>query len=219
MKKFLKMFGLAGLLAGMMMVSGCGDDNSPAVVTKSNAIPATSATVAAGTVTVTTSVEAKTAGDVTALTIPVGVTFSATGTSDTAFTTLPAINVSTPSNGTTSGVAPAKIGTTSFTVTDAAGAVDISFGTASKVTFTGAGATVVIPVVKAPATTEVVAIKSDGTSQSLTGAYTAPATGTISASNPGKVTVNGVTNFCWFVVSPTFANPSGSTGSYGTIVK
>lgn len=235
MKKFMKMFGAVGLLAGMMMASGCGDDAAPATQTKATAVTVTTPSLAAVTVmgganipvgTVVYSLPAATTtatapgvtGTVNAVSIPASTQVavyklvngvltltSASGTTAT-------INVATPVNGTTAGVPVVKVGTTSFTVADAAGAVDISFAGADAFKLSGTGATVNIPVAKAPdntTTPQVVAIKADGTTKTYTTGNTYTAA---TATNSGFVTVPNVTDFCWFVVNPKKANPSG-TGS------
>lgn len=210
MKKFIKMFGAAGLLAAMMMFSGCGSDDSgcgsnPA--TKSAAPVTVPSTVASGVATTSAAVSLKTDSGTTVVSIPAGTTITTNATGG--FTAAPVVTVTTPTNGTTSGVTPAKSGTTSLVVSDAAGSVDISFNTSGKVTL-GTPVSVVIPVVKAPSTTPatVIAIKTDGSTKTYnTGVYDATAK---------TVTVSGVTDFCWFVVDPVFKKDDGTTGSAST---
>ncbi len=91
MKKYLMMFGTAGLLAAMMMVNGCGsssDDTTPAVTTTTVA-GATTTTVAGATTTTVTSATTTTTLASTSITVPItGGTFDATGANKTY--TLPA---------------------------------------------------------------------------------------------------------------------------------
>jgi hypothetical protein len=205
MKKFFKMFGAVGLLAGMMMLVGCGDDATPAVATKS-AQPLTNATVVAGTVTVATASTASTPAGATALTIPAGSTFTGTKADGTAITTAPTVSVSTPTSGV-SGMTQPTSGSTSFTVQSAAGAVDITFDGLTSATFSGAGTTVTIPVSPAltvGSTVSVLVVKANGASSVKSGTV-----------NAGGLSVNvaNVTNFCGFYVNPVLRNPSGTTGS------
>ena len=76
MKKYLMMFGTAGLLAAMMMVTGCGNnsDDTPAAVTTTTVAGATTTTVAGATTTTVAT---------TTTTLPASqVNVSAAGTSD-----------------------------------------------------------------------------------------------------------------------------------------
>lgn len=214
--KFYAKFGIVALLAGMVALGGCGsnDNDSPTVQSKSTTVAADQVTVASGNATVAAgkTVVAQTSSGVQALSIPAGVTID----TNVAMTAPPTITVSTPSNGTTSGVTAPKISGVTYTVTDSAGAVDISINGASSFTLNNSGATVVIPVVKTPAAvganaTPVRFIKSDGTTGMLTGTYAA----TTGTTGPGTVTVTGVTNFCWFAVEAVLTSPTGSTGGTG----
>jgi hypothetical protein len=209
MNKFFKMFGTVGLLAGMLMVGGCGGgDNNSSSSVDSKPTPVAATVAATGVATTTAAVTPATPAGVPVMTIPAGLTITSDATGG--FSAAPTITISTPSNGTTSGVVPAKSGTTSYTVTDAAGSVDISFNTTGKVTL-GTGVPVTIPVVKAPTTPiQVMAIKSDGSTHVYTtGVVYTPTSGT---TGPGTVTIPSVSDFCWFVVSPLFTSSTGSTG-------
>jgi len=239
MKKYFKMFGAVGLLAGMMMLAGCGDDAASTTVTTTKAITvaapaAAGAGVTAGGVAVpaatviytlpaaaaTTVTAPKATGTITAVSIPaatqvvmknlVSGTLAVTSATGTAIN----LNVTAPTNGTTFGDT-VKVAGTTFAVSDSAGVVDISIAGFDGFALTGLGATVNIPVVKAPdntVTPQVVALKSDGTTivypkAGSTTSYTA-ATGATS----GYVTVTNVTDFCKHYVNPKKANTSG-TGS------
>jgi hypothetical protein len=226
MSTFFKMFGFAGLLAGMLMIGGCGDDN-PAQTTTTVATKQTTTTapIVDGAVPVASTVVAAPAGAppvaaIAQVSIPATtITSSASGQTLTA---APVVSVSIPVDYTTSGVTATKptAATPSYAVDSSAGAVDVSFSGASQVTLTN-GAEVKIPVITTPDNTthpEVVSIKADGTSAIVPAAqtsYTAPATGTISATNPGTVTVSNVKDFCWFVVNPHFRKRDNSTGATG----
>jgi len=199
---------LIGCCLGMLMLSaGCGsDDPAPTTVQKSTPVPAI---VAAGVATTTQLVEAKAANsEVVAVSIPNGVAI--TPPAGKPFTVAPTIVVSTPANGTTSGISPVTTGGTTFTLTSAKGAVDISIPGVTSFTVGGVGATVIIPVGDATGLTDgaanvpVMQYKADGTEIPLLGTYNAALK---------IVTVNTkVTNFCLFVIKPVWSNPSGATG-------
>lgn len=221
MKKFFKMFGAVGLLAGMMMAAGCGDDATPAVNTRSGQ-HLTNATVVGGTVTVGTTSTASTllpppAGAV-ALTIPGGSKF--TNGTGPAITTVPTVSVSTPTSGVSGMTQPKTGSATGFTVQSAAGAVDITFDGLTSVTFVAPfvapGVTVTIPVSPAlpvNSTVDILVVKDNGFS------YTKK--GTVSTDGR-SVSVPNVTNFCAFYAAPVLTKTSGgggtgSTGGTGTI--
>jgi hypothetical protein len=222
MKKYFKMFGAVGLLAGMMMLAGCGDDAAPSTVSKSTTIPTTSvkAGTTAGTIETTVAVAPTAAVAVgtqtltAAVTIPIGVVITPPAGSTFSATAPPTIVITQPVNGTTAGL-PAITSGTTFTVADAAGSADYAISGVSSFTLSGVGASVKIPVVKAPdntVTPQVVAVKANGATTvypkaGSTTSYTA-AVGTTS----GYVTVNNVTDFCWFIVNPKKASTTG-TGS------
>lgn len=233
MKKFFKMFGAAGLLAGMLILGGCGDDAAaPTTTTKSTTIPTTSVAAApvgspTGSIATTAAVPATSSTSVSingvATTLTGGVTINSGVTivppAGSTFTTAtpPVIQVTQPLNGTTIDNTTAIVGGISFVVDDAAGSVDISIQGVNSFTLQGGtGATVTIPVVKTPTlgagnTTEVVFVKTDGTSGTLSGTYAA----TTGTTGPGVVTVTNVTNFCRFMVNPHFRRVSGNTGATG----
>lgn len=186
MNKFLKMFGAAGFLAGMLMIGGCGNDAPPPTTVKA---PSAITAATSGT---------------TVITIPAGTSITTTAGGFTG--DVPSITASVPAS--TAGMTPAKSGTSTFTVSSTQGAIDITFNTTGNVTL-GTGVDVIIPVTAAPtAPITVVSIKTDGTTQTYTNAVYSAANST--------VTVPGVTNFCLFLVNPIFKSSTGSTGSAST---
>jgi hypothetical protein len=229
MKKFFKMFGAVGLLAGMLMVTGCGSDSSTPLTTTTSTttIPVASvkAGAAAGTVTTTATVpvaatpitvdgvtqaQAKvTIANGATIIPPTGVSFSAAAP--------PTIVITQPVNGTTLGVIPALVKGAYFAVTGSAGSVDVSIAGVSSFSLTGAGIDVEIPVTFKPAIVagkvEVVFIKLDGRSGIVPqgGTYTA----TAGTTGPGVVKVTDIRDFCWLTVNPTFTAITTTTGSTG----
>ena len=121
--------------------------------------------------------------------------------------------ITTPVNGTTSGVPTVLNGGTTFALTSAAGAVDISIPGVDTFTVAGAGLTINIPVaniaglVDGQNNVRVTGIKSNGTVREYTDGVFNAAT--------KMVTLSGVTDFCWFVANPNWISPTGSTGSFG----
>lgn len=208
MNKFFKMFGAAGFLAVFLILGGCGSDSAPTVAAK--ATPVTAAVAVNGVATTTAAASPTTAGGTTVMTIPSGTTITSSAVGG--FTAAPVVTVSTLTSGTAA-ITPAKVGTTTFSVSSTAGAVDITFNTTGNVTL-GTPVAVTIPVTTTPASPiTVISIKADGTTQTYNnGVYTA----TSGTTGPGVVTVPGVTDFCWFAVNPVFLSPTGSTGSAST---
>jgi len=91
MKKFLAVFGVAGLVAGMMMIGGCGSDDSNYYHAPIGTVTTTAATVTttAATVTTTTASGATTtttAPTTTTTTLPSTVNVIAGGSSDASAT-------------------------------------------------------------------------------------------------------------------------------------
>lgn len=216
MNKFFKKLGAAGLLAGMMMVAGCGDDStsSPTGVSSSTVIPATSVEAAppgapAGSISTKVSIIAPASATVgtktltAAITIPAGVTITPPSGSTFSLTSPPTIVVTIPVDGKTSGVPRITVGSTSFVVANADGAADFSLAGYTSFTVGGVGATVRIPVLTVPATPiRVVMIKPSGKTYTITAGVTYDAA-------TSSVTVPGVTDFCHGVVNPQSVSGTG----------
>jgi hypothetical protein len=126
MKKYLMMFGATGLLATMMMVSGCGSNDDSTVV-----VPTTTTTATTTSTAATTTSTAATTTSTAATTTSTAATTSTTAVPTTTTTTLPAtVNVST---GGTSNAAASNVsyvfaaGTYTYTIA--------GFNTGDKLTF------------------------------------------------------------------------------------
>lgn len=209
MKRMLKMMTTVLALGGLMAIGGCGSDEAnplPPAPAQQTAVPAT---VAGQTATTTAPVNAVTAAGVPAVAIPINTAIVATGGT---MPPAPAIVVTTPTNGGVGYVPPVVSGGTTLTLGSSSGAVDISIPGVTTFTVGGAGATVTIPVtndsgLNAGAIVSVTAVKANGTTYKING--------TVSGDKK-TVTVNGVTNFCWYLINPDWLTPTGSTGSTGT---
>ena len=208
MKRMLKMMTAVLALGGLMAIGGCGSDEAnpiPPNPTKTTTVPAT---VAGQTATTTAPVTATTASGATAVAIPTATPIVATAGTMPA---TPTIVVTQSANGV-QGVPQVVSGGTTLTLSNSGGAVDVSIPGVTTFTVGGTGATVTIPVTNATGLTAggivpVTAVKANGTTYTING--------TVSA-DLKTVTVNGVTNFCWFVIKATWLTPTGSTGSTGT---
>ena len=195
----------ATVLGTLLLVGGCGNDNAAGTtVTNANTIPATSvaAGASAGSLVVSAPVTAATASGATAISIPAGVTITPTGASFTA-STPPVIDVSTYTNVTALPLPK----TATYVVDSTAGAVEVSIGSASKVTFTGGTPTISIPLTGTASACEIFVNKNDGAGYKDLGKGT--------CSN-GVATIK-VTDLCTVVVDPIFKSTvSGSTGGTGS---
>ena len=207
MKSFFKAFGFTALLAGLLISGGCGG-YSATVSQSTDTAP--SVVFNAGAATTTAQISANSATGLTALTIPAGIVITTPG----GFSAAPAITVTVPTGNPNSLVGSYTLGGTTYRVNDAAGAVDISFGTSGNVTLSGAGATVKIPVSAAPANPIVVtSVKPNGVAGTIySSANNATSVNQVTYAS-GVVTVTRVTDFCAFLVNAQAS--SGSTGSSG----
>ena len=207
--KMLKKMLIAGCLGVPLMLAGCGDDDNKALTVSKSTPVAADVNTTTGVATTTAAVAATPANSsVVAFALPAG--SDITPPAGTKFTAAPTIVVSTPVNGTTSGVPTVTINGTVFRLSESKGAVDISISGVSSFTVSAPGATVKIPVVVTTGLTDgdtavpVTAVKSNGTTQSYLGTYDATAK---------TVTVNNVTNFCFFVIDGVWLSTTGSPGT------
>jgi hypothetical protein len=202
-KKFVTILGSVAMLGALLMVGGCGDDSSPATQSNKTQLSSANATVNTnGTVTTTAAVPATTANGATAMTIPAGTVITAKDANGAQvnFTSLPAINVTTPKSGVSGMPDPITKG---FTIDSTAGAVDITIGGQNAITFSQE-VTINITVDPAKVTNKTVNMnKNDGKGWINVG------TATIN----GNVATGKTDTLCWFGIDNVYRNTTGSTGS------
>jgi hypothetical protein len=205
-------FGTTVMLGSLLMVGGCGGggggDSTPATTTKTTAIPAGTVTAGAtaGSLAVAPgqTVAAKPEGStVDAISIPQGVTITPpAGTTFTAATTIAVTSYNS--------VSALPAAPTGYSVNSVDGAVDVTIGGVSGVTFTGGQATITIPITGTVTGCEVYVNKGSGY------VHLGPAINSATC-NTDRFATYAVSDLCTFVVNPIYKNiASGSTGSPGS---